>query len=279
MGGFPDHQKQKKALKKAYVIIGAAVLVLAILLISLPPHSSGPLKGLGTSFFLPFFKVKDGAGKVARSVPASMESPSRMRARIEDLETRLQEAEIRLMQADELSRQYNELTEFLNFPDFERWDFVAGRVIGRDPANWWRTLIIDIGSKEKLRIGMPVVTSGLVGKIIEVHSGFSKVQLLGDDQCQVGAMLYKTGEAGIIRINNSNRVNPMVVDMDFLPSYSAPEQGDWVITSGLGGTIPKGLRIGQVLDSETVGYGLYKQARVKLDVKMSSLEQVWIIRI
>ena len=137
---------------------------------------------------------------------------------------------------------------------------------------------MDLGRKQGMQIGMPVVTdSGLVGKIIEVHKGYSKIQLIGDDKCRVGAMLT-TGEAGMIRVNNSNRVNPMIVDMDYLPSYSTPKQGDWVVTSGLGDNVPKGIRIGQILDSETIEFGLYKQARIKLTVNLSSLEQIWVIK-
>jgi rod shape-determining protein MreC len=266
-------------LKKSYVISAVAAIAIAVLLLLLPSKPSTRLKEVGTGLFLPFFTTKKKVADSMDSLSRATKSADELRKRNLELEAEIQELRVRQQEAEEAIRQYNILADFVRFPDWERWDLVAARVIARDPANWWRTISIDVGRREQVRIGMPVVTpQGLVGRIIEVQGALSKVQLLGDEKCKVGAMLYESREAGIIQINNSNRVNPMIVDLDYLPSYSNPEQGDWVITSGLGGGLPRGIRIGQVLDSETVGYGLYKQSRVRLAVKMSSLEHVMVIR-
>ena len=50
-----------------------------------------------------------------------------------------------------------------------------------------------------------------------------------------------------------------------------------VVTSGLGGVFPKGIPIGQVIDSRLVEYGLYTEARVKLNANIGALEQVWVL--
>ena len=49
-----------------------------------------------------------------------------------------------------------------------------------------------------------------------------------------------------------------------------------VVTSGVGGIFPPGILVGQIADFRTVGYGLYREARVSLAVKMNSLEEVWV---
>jgi len=259
-------------------IIGAALAV-GFLFVLLPPESTGKLKSVGSALFLPFFKAKASIDQSVENIPIQTLSKGALKSRVLELEKKLAEAEIQIQEMEEIQRQLNNISRFIDFPEYNRWDMTAGRVVFRDPANWWRTVSIDLGEKEGIKKGMPVVTSrGLVGKIIEVHKGFSKVQLIGDDKSSVGAML-ESGEAGIIRINHSNRVNPTIVEMDFLPSYSTPQQGDWVVTSGLSGYIPKGIRIGQVIDSNTIDHGLYKQARVKLTVNLSALEQVWVIKL
>lgn len=257
----------------------ATAVLIAVLLLLIPDGPASRIKEVGSGFFLPFISLRNSIKDTAKSIPEAARTNEDLKKTIAELEARNMELTIRLQEADEAIRQYNNLADFLNFPQWDNWEMVAGRVVTRDPANWWRSITIDVGRNDGVDVGMPVVTtSGMVGKIAEVHGSLSKVVLLGDDKCRVGAMLYKSREAGVVRINNSNRVNPMIVDFDYLPSYSNPEQGDWVLTSGLGGLTPKGIRIGQVLDSETVGYGLYKRARVRLAVKMSSLEYVMVIK-
>ena len=40
---------------------------------------------------------------------------------------------------------------------------------------------------------------------------------------------------------------------------------------------PKGIFVGRVVDSRTVGYGLSIEARVKLAADLGKLEQIWVI--
>jgi rod shape-determining protein MreC len=49
------------------------------------------------------------------------------------------------------------------------------------------------------------------------------------------------------------------------------------VTSGLGGIFPKGIPIGKVVDAQPIEYGLASEARVKLNVNLGALEQVWIL--
>ncbi len=46
------------------------------------------------------------------------------------------------------------------------WKLKLANVILRDPANWWRTLQIDLGSRDGVRENLPVLTpDGLVGRV------------------------------------------------------------------------------------------------------------------
>jgi rod shape-determining protein MreC len=67
------------------------------------------------------------------------------------------------------------------------------------------------------------------------------------------------------------------VQLTYLPSSANVKSGQTVVTSGLGGVFPRGIPIGQVLDSRSVEYGLYTEARVKLSANLGSLEQVWVL--
>ena len=53
-------------------------------------------------------------------------------------------------------------------------------------------------------------------------------------------------------------------------------QSENQLTSGIGGVFPKGIVVGQLADFRTVN-GLYKEAVVRLAVRMNRLEEVWVM--
>ena len=59
--------------------------------------------------------------------------------------------------------------------------YLASAVIGRDPSPFLHYIIIDHGSDDGIRYGMPVVTQqGLVGRVDAVTASASRVQLITD---------------------------------------------------------------------------------------------------
>jgi rod shape-determining protein MreC len=62
----------------------------------------------------------------------------------------------------------------------------------------------------------------------------------------------------------------------YLPRNSHLRAGQKVVTSGEGGIFPKNIVVGQLVDFRSVDYGLYNEARVKLAVRMNTLEEVWV---
>jgi rod shape-determining protein MreC len=89
-------------------------------------------------------------------------------------------------------------------------------------------------------------------------------------------MIEDNREQGVIAPSTSNPLDYTIVDMGFISRNSKLSPGQRIITSGIGGVFPKGIPVGQIIDFRSVGYGLYNEARVKVHVKMNSLEEVWI---
>jgi rod shape-determining protein MreC len=157
------------------------------------------------------------------------------------------------------------------------WKLKLGRVVLRDPADWWRTIHIDLGSRHGVRTNMPVLsTDGLVGRVTEVSLERSQVALVGDPSCRVSALVgNETRDSGII--GAAGPVDERIVTMSYLSRNAELKPGQKVETSGLGGVFPKGIPVGQVMDSQLVEYGLYTQARVRLAANLGSLEEVWVL--
>jgi rod shape-determining protein MreC len=75
----------------------------------------------------------------------------------------------------------------------------------------------------------------------------------------------------------SGPLDTSLVQLTYLASSANLKSGQNVITSGLGGIFPKGIPIGQIVDARSVEFGLYTEARVKLNANLGSLEQVWVL--
>ncbi|HEX3857724.1 MAG TPA: rod shape-determining protein MreC, partial [Verrucomicrobiae bacterium] len=78
-------------------------------------------------------------------------------------------------------------------------------------------------------------------------------------------------------ISASEPLDNSLVELTYLSGSANLKSGESVITSGLGGVFPKGIPIGQVVDSRPVEFGLYTEARVKLSANLGALEQVWVL--
>ena len=148
----------------------------------------------------------------------------------------------------------------------------------RDPANWWRTVQIDAGSRDGIQTNQPVLTveGFLVGRIATVSYLHSQVVLIGDRDCRVSALIENsTHDVGVL--SASGPLDTSLVQMSYLSSSANLKSGQNVFTSGLGGIFPKGIPIGKIYDAQPVEYGLATEARVKLNANLGALEQVSVL--
>ncbi|HZI31029.1 MAG TPA: rod shape-determining protein MreC [Candidatus Binatia bacterium] len=262
--------------QKNYLAIGAVVVV-AILILSLPTRATERLKLVIGSWFLPLF----GLSSAAQHLPADLANsalPRRELLReIDRLRNENQQLRSQAVQAVAIVRENDQLRTLLNWQRQVPWKLKLANVIMRDPANWWRTAEIDLGTRDGIRKDLPIITdAGLVGRVSSVSLTRSEIVLIGDPNCRVSATVEDaTRDMGVVV--PSGPVDTSLVQLTYLPSSANLKPGQVVVTSGLGGVFPKGIPIGQILDSRSIQYGVYTEARVKLSANLGSLEQVWVL--
>jgi rod shape-determining protein MreC len=159
------------------------------------------------------------------------------------------------------------------------WKTRVAQVISRDPANWWRSLEINLGSKDGVVKDLPVITPmGLVGRVHEVSGSSARVMLLGDPGCPVSAVVDNAArDTGSIVPGEATVLDESIVEMTYITRHSQAIPGQKVFSSGLDGVFPKGIPIGHITDTNSVGYGLYLEARVKLSANLHELEEVFVL--
>lgn len=265
--------------KRAHYVAMSAVLLLVLLLLSLPDQAAARVKLAISALFIPLFglsqSTQTATGKVADvALPRGV-----LLNQMEQLRQENERLRVVQMQADAVKLENDRLRQMIQLKPQTAWKPRLAKVVGRDPANWWRTVQIDLGSADGLKVNLPVMTSqGLVGRIYAVGQHRALVVLIGSPECRVAAVVEKSRENGVVGPSASAAIlDPNLVELSYLTRNSKLEPGQLVYTSGLGGIFPQGILVGSIVDTQTVEHGLYVEARLKLAVNVNQLEEVWVL--
>jgi rod shape-determining protein MreC len=262
--------------QKNYLALGAVVFV-AVVLLSLPTRATSRLKLAVGSWFLPLFGLAGAAQQLPADLADSVLPRRELLQQVDKFRRENQQLRSQSVQSTAIARENDQLRALFGWQRQSPWKLKLASVVMRDPANWWRTVQIDLGSRDGLRENLPVISdAGLVGRVSSVSLTRSQIVLLGDPNCHVSALVENAArDMGVLIAGGT--LDTSLVELTYLASSANLKPGQSVITSGLGGVFPKGIPIGQIVDSRSVEYGLYTDARVKLNANLGSLEQVWVL--
>ncbi len=264
-------------LKRPHYIALILVVLLTLVILNLPSKSTSRLKlGIG-SLFVPLIGVGNSARQAAGTVGDALLPKSELLRELELTRQQNQELRLQLQQAEDLSRENQRLRQLLGWQKQKPWKLKLANVVLREPANWWRMVQIDLGTRDGIRTNMSVLTTeGLVGRVCAVGLTRSQVLLLGDPNCKVAARVDNPGrDSGVI--GPAGSLESQFVEMSYLSAGAVLKPGQTVKTSGDGGIFPPNIPIGTVVESHPVDYGLNTVAKVKLSANLSALEEVWVM--
>jgi rod shape-determining protein MreC len=129
------------------------------------------------------------------------------------------------------------------------------------------TRLANAGREKGVRAGNPVMSEhGLVGRVIGVTSGASRVLLLTDIAARTPVMIDRTNARAILA--GDGGPNPK---LEYLRGIEPVREGDRVLTSGDGGVMPRGLPVG------TAVKGLDGAWRVVLASDRSAIDFVRVL--
>lgn len=265
-------------LKRPRLIALTILILLVLVAVRLPSRAAGQLKLAIGGLFLPLFGLTSSLRQLGGKAADTVVPRKVLLTQIEQLQRENQDLRFRAQQADEVLRENDRLRQYLGLQQQTPWKMKLVRVIGRDPANWWRSVLIDAGSQDGLRPNLPVVTNdGLVGRLGVVGFKQSQVLLVGDPGCLVPSMIQDGNLRDHGMLAPGDSLDPSILNLTHLSRNSTLKPGQKVVTSGLGGLSPPGIAIGEVVDSRPAEYGLSTEARVKLAVNLNRLEEVWVL--
>ncbi|MCU0591819.1 MAG: rod shape-determining protein MreC [Desulfobacterales bacterium] len=264
-------------LSKKTVLILAGILLLTVNLIMLAVTTRRPAaSGLGRAmiaFVAPFQELATRAVKTIQDgwwnyfflVSVSQENQRLLKE--------LGKSHQKIIQQSELELENQRLRELLGFKRSLPAPAIAAEIIGKDPSAWFKTVIIDKGSSDGLRRGLPAVSSlGVVGQIVEVSGRQSRLMLIIDRNSGADALVQRTRARGVVKGTSRDECY-----LDYVLHADDVRVGDLVVSSGFDGVYPKGLLIGTVTAVDFKGGDFFKDVQITPAVDFDKLEEVLII--
>jgi rod shape-determining protein MreC len=251
------------------------MVVVALLVFFSAQGALGPFQSV-ISLPLDFLqRVFGGTTRNASTLVEDVAQYRRLEQRNKDLEEAAAISQAELAQLREKALDYDRLAALLEYDRFgpEDHQYVTCNVIGVDSTGFVTAIRIDCGRRDGVERLDPVVTElGLVGRITELSATGAEVLLITDPNSRVNARLQTTRADGVV----IGQLGGDLV-MSFIPIDAQVNEGDLVMTNGLGQTLPANLIVGQVLSVALAENELYQEARVRSLVDFDKLEIVQVI--
>lgn len=223
---------------------------------------------------VPFERISNFTGHGLNGTWANYLDLRRVRDQNDDLKKQLAQLKLERAAISEDAVEAKRLRGLLDFRQHYIQTTVAAQVIGTSGTDQSRLLILDKGSNEGLRPGMPVITpDGIVGKLRDVFPASSQLLLLNDPTSGAGVLLQSTRTRGIVKGSPQGTIviNNLTPDERIKP-------GEKVLTSGGDQVFPRGLAVGTVesvkLDRDHQPYTLIT---IKPAANLFQLEDVLVV--
>jgi rod shape-determining protein MreC len=190
----------------------------------------------------------------------------------EVLKKELDELRVRSMNLEDLQYENKRLRAMLEFKGaFQEFSLIPASVLSQDITHVFKTVIIDKGSRSGFGINMPILNpSGVVGRVIAVSPHTAQVLLITDPNSSIPALIESSRVKGIVKGREES-----LLSLEYVRSTEDVNVGDSVVTSGLLGIFPKGLKIGYVREIKKDDRQIFSNIILEPCVKMEMIEEIF----
>lgn len=253
--------------------LSAAVIPFVFFATSLMPWGTGSrLLQLPQELLYPFewawHKLTTGSRELVHTYITSVDTAREnlaLKKEIFLLRTRMIDYEHQLAEVQRLR-------QMLKFTSDPERPITVAEVIGSTSPTPFQSIRITRGSKDELRVGMPVISPlGALGKILRVGHSYADVQLLVDSNFHLDVMVERTRVRGVLKGLSDNRCRLL------LHRRADIKIGDIIVSSGMSGSFPKGLPVGVVIRISYDSDNVAQVVTLSPYVDYHSLEEVVVI--
>ena len=265
----------KKFFTSKIIRLISAIVICLLLVFFSPGNFLSPVRGLFLKIVYPFEKTFYIAGQKTNNFFSLISSISECKEKNINLIKENNELQAQIDKLKDQKKENEELRRQLELSPRDKYQLESSLVIGQDPRRAGSWIIIDRGKNNGIEKGMPVIVfnSILIGKVDEVYDNSAKVVLLSDASSVVNVSDVETSARGILSGEYGLGLKLSMVEQAEILNV-----GDDVVTSGLGGSMPKGLLVGKIEQISNSPDKLFQEAVILPKVKYSNLNIVFVIK-
>jgi rod shape-determining protein MreC len=235
-----------------------------------------PLENLLSSLTRPLAERLYRHGALFNRSYTAAQKKEDLTARVEELTkeaTQLIVANSRCREIEDENQKLRATLKFLSTNDFKA---VVASVIAKEAGGEdSRGLIINRGTRDGVNVGLGVVSEEgvIVGQVVETKDTTARICLTINSNCQLAAALQNQTKTQGLTDGDLG----LTIKMNYIPQLEKVTVGDTVITSGLGGSIPRGLVIGRVTQVYSASNEVWQGATIEPLINLNNLTVVSVI--
>lgn len=169
--------------------------------------------------------------------------------------------------------QNSRLKDILAYKENAGFKTIAAGIIGLDLDGWTKTITLNKGSLEGVVKDQAVISPmGVVGRVIEVNDHTAKVLVNMDVRSDIDVLVQRTRVKGVVEGSGSSGLT-----LKYIRQADDVQVGDLILTSGISGTFPKGLVVGEVTKIEKSRENFFKYVEVRPKMDIQRLEEVLLV--
>ncbi|MBP2281616.1 rod shape-determining protein MreC [Psychrobacter sp. PL15] len=224
----------------------AIVLIIALILMwfdSKNPEWFQPVRNISHAAMQPIYELSLLPSYAQHWASDSMQSKETLRRENVRLKSQVIHAQAKLQQQDYILAQNARLQGILSTTKPEQFELNLAQVIGTDTSLLKQIVVLNKGAQDGVEVGQTVIDEdGILGQIINVYPNTSRLLLITDEQQSVAVTVKRTGQRAIV----TGEGIPTSLRLNYVFKTSDVRVGDELISSGLGGRIPAGYRVGRI---------------------------------
>ena len=233
--------RQPLSLRKTVI-----VLIAALILMWFDSKNSDwfkPVRSTSHAAMQPIYELSLLPSYAKHWAGGSLQSKEALRRENMQLKSQLIHAHAKLQQQDYILAQNARLQGILSTTKPEQFDLNLAQVIGTDTNLLRQIVVLNKGEQDGVQVGQTVIDEdGVLGQIINVYPNTSRLLLITDEQQSVAVTVKRTGQRAIV----TGQGIPSSLSLNYVFKTSDVRVGDELVSSGLGGRIPAGYRVGRI---------------------------------
>ncbi|TVP57356.1 MAG: rod shape-determining protein MreC [Halomonadaceae bacterium] len=190
------------------------------------------------------------------------------------LQSRMLVLERRSQRYASLAAENNRLRELLSSSAALDDSVMVADIIGVTPDPFTHEVILDKGSRDGVRPGQAILDAGgLMGQVVHSSAFSSRVVLISDNSHAVPVEVNRSGARAVL-LGTGDR---NVLELAHVPDTMDIQEGDLLVSSGLGGRFPQGYPVATISSIEYNPGAPFARVRAQPMASLDSSRMVLVV--